>query len=77
MRIHACIAMPWKVFRRSADSEVDVNDYLELKRLTVVKDRIIKELKTKLEVRDNNLSDVTAGYLKDVQHMKELLFRKD
>lgn len=43
-----------------------MNDYLELKRLTGMKDRIIKELKTKLEVRDNNLSEVTAGYLKDV-----------
>jgi hypothetical protein len=42
-----------------------------------MKDRIIKELKTKLEVRDNNLSEVTTGYLKDVQHMRELLFRKD
>jgi hypothetical protein len=54
-----------------------MNDYMELKRLAGMKDRIIKEMKMKLEMRDNNLSEATAGYLKDVQHMRELLFRKD
>ncbi|CAD8088080.1 unnamed protein product [Paramecium sonneborni] len=37
----------------------------------------LKEMQLKLDCKDNVIKDMTQGYLKDVQHMKELLFRKN
>ncbi|CAD8075412.1 unnamed protein product [Paramecium sonneborni] len=37
----------------------------------------LEEMQKKLDCKNNIIKDMTQGYLKDVQHMKELLFRRN
>ncbi|CAD8164709.1 unnamed protein product [Paramecium pentaurelia] len=57
--------------QQSCDQNEEQQKELELR------NQKLKELQIKLDCKDNIIKDMTQGYLKDVQHMKELLFRKN
>ncbi|KAM3134790.1 hypothetical protein pb186bvf_013115 [Paramecium bursaria] len=41
------------------------------------KEKQIQELQQRIKYKEDAIKDITTGYSKDVQHMKELLYRKD